>query len=461
MKCRRVVRWILAILLICGTILPHCIQEVKAADTKLSAYAAYYDLIMEEIDNIGKPIIDQDYYKMFTDKTKNARVNKILAAHLIDVTNDGIEELILKRYIVHDSEAMLDSDDCEWVCIYSYVDGRLKRIGQNHSWIKHEENNSWSYYEPDGYIGSILSFYEFPYISNECVYVCNAADGKVYLTDGMPDSVLDEIRTFYAFNGSVMAETASFRSDFIADWYDLGLGISSNYGRYDYYIGSTKTTHDNFYSTLNSYYSGGYTKLENNDYRTVLNKLESSLGSYAKPSSWAKEEVDKAMEAGYVPDHLQRNYTNPITREEFCDLAMQFFKTYTGRDILSREEFSDTSNTNVEKMGAVGVVNGIGEGKFAPKQLLTRQEAATILGRLADFIGFKLPDAEASFADNKKIASWAIGDVGRIAEGKVMTGVGDNKFDPLSSYTREQAILTILRLSKLTCDITHLGPPAC
>ena len=50
----------------------------------------------------------------------------------------------------------------------------------------------------------------------------------------------------------------------------------------------------------------------------------------------------------------------------------------------------------------------------------------------------------AAFADNGNISSWAIESVGRVQAAGIMTGVGDNSFAPKDPYTREQSIFTIM-----------------
>ena len=45
--------------------------------------------------------------------------------------------------------------------------------------------------------------------------------------------------------------------------------------------------------------------------------------------------------------------------------------------------FSDTKDEDVLLCASLGVVNGVGNGKFAPQQQLTRQQAASMLHRLA------------------------------------------------------------------------------
>lgn len=168
-----------------------------------------------------------------------------------------------------------------------------------------------------------------------------------------------------------------------------------------------------------------------------------------QPSSWAAEQVTAAVAAGIVPQDLQAQYTQAATRAEFCALATALYETATGAEITQRSTFSDTSDPNVEKMAALGVVNGVGNGKFAPDQKLTREQAATMLARLASALGHPLPAQSPTFADTAAISSWAADAVGQMQASGIMGGVGNNAFSPAGDYTREQSILTMLRLFQL------------
>lgn len=164
------------------------------------------------------------------------------------------------------------------------------------------------------------------------------------------------------------------------------------------------------------------------------------------PSSWAEEQVNAAIAAGIVPDSLQSKYTQPATRAEFCALAVELYETAKGSEITERTTFTDTSDVNVQKMGALGVVTGVGGGRFDPNGTLTREQAATMLARLAEAVGKPLAAQAPTFADNAAIASWAFDAVGQMQASGVMGGVGNNTFAPQVSYSREQSILTMLRL---------------
>ena len=167
------------------------------------------------------------------------------------------------------------------------------------------------------------------------------------------------------------------------------------------------------------------------------------------PSSWAAGQLSQAAVAGIVPDSFESRYTQAATRAEFCALAVRLYEKVTGETITQRATFSDTTDFNVQKMAGLGVVNGVGGGKFDPGGTLTREQAATILARLAEAMGHPLPQAAPSFSDSAAISSWAAAGVGQVQAAGIMEGNG-SAFIPQSAYTREQCILTALRLYHLT-----------
>lgn len=161
------------------------------------------------------------------------------------------------------------------------------------------------------------------------------------------------------------------------------------------------------------------------------------------PSAWAKDIVAKAIEQGLVPENLQGNYTKPITRAEFCALAATLYESRNG-EITERSTFSDTKDVNVEKLASLGVVAGVGNGKFVPDRQITREQAATMLAALAGVLGKPIEESEPKFADNSDISSWAIPYVGKMQTSGIMNGTGNDRFSPQGSYTREQSIATML-----------------
>ena len=163
-------------------------------------------------------------------------------------------------------------------------------------------------------------------------------------------------------------------------------------------------------------------------------------------SSWAHVGITQAIGLGLVPPSLQNYYTNNTTRAEFAALAVALYETATGREITQRATFNDTNDVNVQKMGGLGVVTGVGGGNFNPNGTITRQEAAVMIARLANVVGQSFPIMASTFADNAQIADWATQSVGQVQAAGIMGGVGNNLFNPTGQFTREQSIITMLRL---------------
>lgn len=166
-------------------------------------------------------------------------------------------------------------------------------------------------------------------------------------------------------------------------------------------------------------------------------------------SPWAERDVRRAMELGIVPEALQSRYAQEVTRAEFCALAVALFETVTGKEIESRRTFGDTDDINVEKAAAIGIVTGIGDGKFSPDTPITREQAAVMLVRLAGVLGQPLPEQSVDFSDIDDISPWAIQSIGQVRAAGIMGGVGNGAFLPKGSYTVEQGIVTMARLAGL------------
>jgi uncharacterized repeat protein (TIGR02543 family) len=168
-------------------------------------------------------------------------------------------------------------------------------------------------------------------------------------------------------------------------------------------------------------------------------------------SSWAREYINTAFGNGIIPASLQNNYRNNITRAEFCALAVALIETVTGRAITERQVFADDEgDTNIRKIGGLGIVTGTGtnaagERLFSPGDPIQRQQAALILTRAAGHLGKPLPNQAPAFSDNDRITSWAVEPIGQMQATGIMTGSG-GRFDPRGTYTREQSIITMVRM---------------
>lgn len=180
---------------------------------------------------------------------------------------------------------------------------------------------------------------------------------------------------------------------------------------------------------------------------TAYNENNSEvMGGY---SQWAEKDIITAIEYGLLPKEMQNNYTDFITRQHFCEITYNMLKKW-GVDTTSSGEvyFQDTDSEAVKLMYSLGIVNGREKNIFAPMAMITREEAATMLARLALFMGVPLKDSEAVFNDEAEISGWAKDYVYKMYGSGIMNGTDNAVFSPKQGYTKEQAIITILRLYK-------------
>ncbi len=188
-----------------------------------------------------------------------------------------------------------------------------------------------------------------------------------------------------------------------------------------------------------------------------------ALYQYAKELSANRTEVMNAVKAGIVPVTGRTMYKNSATRSEFCDLIVALIESKSGGSIdsflsgkgvsVNNGQFTDTSAKNVLCAAALGIVNGRGDGTFAPNASITRQEAAAMLSRLAATMGYSGSGSGMSFNDTSALGGWAKEAIAKVSgitdptnSKRVMNGTGNNNFSPFGTYTREQAYMTMIRL---------------
>lgn len=169
----------------------------------------------------------------------------------------------------------------------------------------------------------------------------------------------------------------------------------------------------------------------------------------AKVSDWAREQVDSAAVKGLMADCLGDDFTVNITRAEFAAVAVELYEAMSGDTAPAPGEnpFNDTTDPVIIQANGLGIVNGKGDGVFAPADPVTRQEAALMLSRVYTKLGGEIPKvASTTFADNDKVSSWAMDAVAFMSGKGIVNGVGGNQFDPQGNASIEQALIIALRM---------------
>ena len=166
-------------------------------------------------------------------------------------------------------------------------------------------------------------------------------------------------------------------------------------------------------------------------------------------SDWASDYIAQAKDIGLLQDITDISYKENISREKFCEIVYNLIDTTTDIEWkkVSPNPFQDTDNEKVIALSLEDIIFGKGEGQFVPNDLLTREEAATIIVRMINAV-MPMPITEMYFEydDNDNISDWASDSVQIISNLGFMNGVGNSKFAPKETYTTEQAIATVMRV---------------
>lgn len=126
-------------------------------------------------------------------------------------------------------------------------------------------------------------------------------------------------------------------------------------------------------------------------------------------------------------------------------VAQIFYRLLKEQKVSSKSTFTDVPDTlwcaeAVNALASLGIVEGVGNGKFAPNQPITRAEFVTICARFA-----KLSASGETFTD-VPADHWAFDAISTAASFGWVNGVGNGQFAPNQHITRAQAAVLLNRL---------------
>lgn len=406
-----------------------------AAAGKCGIYGAYSDLLSSRLEEVGYLPPSQirtltGSYDFYPDGAG------VVYARLIDFEGDGVEELFLVESVRNKSVSFTERYDLVWTV---YVPG-----GKGVQKLANGKLNlpQWGDYFGFATDGTGKSYF-MEKLSNSAGLDCPLTFYTIENGKWVTTEFLQLIR--YDWSGTVGDDFYHSSTGSISQRSINGDSVTKEV--YDARKAAMTARGSEKYAA--SVYTSAGQLLPDSTPQAVLTDLRILMEEARRPAAWAAEAVEAAIGDGIVEETLQCDYDLPITRAEFCSLAVGFYESRMGEEIRGRMEFTDTDDENVQKMGAMGVVTGVGEGRFDPDGVLTREAAAVILMRLAASMGMPFPDAAPTFADQAAISPWALAQVGQAQAAGVMNGMGGNRFSPKTFYTREQSIVTIMRLDAI------------
>jgi hypothetical protein len=203
---------------------------------------------------------------------------------------------------------------------------------------------------------------------------------------------------------------------------------------------------DKYYAKINS--------LTNSTYSVIYSpKVFSDVESH-----WGKEAVND-MGSRLIVSGIDKETFEPdrdITRAEFAAIVVRGLGLMrpnvgkdTFKDVTKEAWYYDAVTIAYE----YGIISGYGDGKFAPMDKITREEAMAMVARAMKVtnlkVEFKDNEVEsilASFTDADKATTWAKAAIAQCNKAQLVTGRGANEIAPTENITRAEVAVIVRRL---------------
>jgi len=165
---------------------------------------------------------------------------------------------------------------------------------------------------------------------------------------------------------------------------------------------------------------------------------------------WAYKDISELFDKGIVngvSEHLFRPNIS-VKREEFakmlvCAMGLQNESVQSAgfTDVESGAWYE--SYVNIAK--SFGISNGTGYNNFGVGAEISRQDMAVMIFNSMKLCGIESISTENTFADRGSCAEYAVDAIAELCAKGIVSGIGDNTFDPLGVATRAQATVMINR----------------
>ena len=172
------------------------------------------------------------------------------------------------------------------------------------------------------------------------------------------------------------------------------------------------------------------------------------LGAHA----WAADSINTLAEDGVIRGTSEKTFSPAanITRADFALLLVRAFEL----ESENAENFADVSDTDYfAKELAIarntGIVNGIGDNKYAPRSTITRQDMMTIVYRALTSLNVELKTGDVEYPDFADVSDYAKEAVSKLIGTGLVNGKS-SKIAPLDYTTRAEVAVLIKRILDYT-----------
>lgn len=173
--------------------------------------------------------------------------------------------------------------------------------------------------------------------------------------------------------------------------------------------------------------------------KSVINAQKDILGH------WAENQIEEAMELGWVDTSNSFRPDDSITRAEFVKIVNRVFNFTEATDInFSDVNVNDWFYNEISIAVNSGYIDGYEDNTFKPNDKISRQEVAKIITTIKNNYDENI-DKIYSYKDYQRVSKWAISFVEGAIEARYM-GVGEIEFRPQDNITRAESVVTLKRV---------------
>ncbi|KRF07989.1 hypothetical protein ASG89_16250 [Paenibacillus sp. Soil766] len=160
---------------------------------------------------------------------------------------------------------------------------------------------------------------------------------------------------------------------------------------------------------------------------------------------WANANIQKLIALGAVEGYPDGTFKpdNSITRAEFVKFLVAALKLQSKSGKVFKDTSSHWAKDDISTASAYGIASGYNDTSFAPDDLISREQMAVMAVNAAKLA---MSEDEITFRDKGEISSWAVSAVRSAHKQGLIEGYPDNRFLPAGYATRAEAVTVIMKL---------------
>ncbi|MBC7088363.1 MAG: S-layer homology domain-containing protein [Tissierellales bacterium] len=166
---------------------------------------------------------------------------------------------------------------------------------------------------------------------------------------------------------------------------------------------------------------------------------------YNYASSWAIDELDKALKYNLITSRISPNMGEIISREEFSELVVRYYEEKLSiKANYSDNPFKDVNNIEILKAYQLGIIKGYPDKTFRPNHPITREDIAVMTERLIKLTNPSIKLNYTKIKTNEKISNYALNSFTSLYNEGIIKG-SNGRLNPLDYTTRQEAVIILLR----------------